>query len=471
MNVDIDELRRYDDRIAEMAAAYGLDCFEQEFEICDHEDMIGYMAYSGMPSHYHHWSYGKAHERLKTLYDHGVQGLPYEMVINSDPALAYLMGDNSLCLNVLTIAHVYGHNDFFKNNFTFRDTRPEHTLASFKSHAERVRGYIEDPSIGIDRVEGVLDAAHALALQCKRNLAIRKDTREEQARRLFDATLPRTDPYRDIHPTSDYVEPDLRRIPLEPDEDLLLFIRDHNPYLAQWEKDLLTIVHEEARYFIPQIETKIMNEGWASYWHYQIMTHLDLPASMSLEFMVHHNQVLRPAPGGLNPYHLGFAVWNAIYRSHEGDAPPDHSRRTAGRDALFAAREIDRDVSFLRRFLDEPLMRKLGLFEYTPRKNEYVVSEIADEEGWERTRDTLLRTVGMAAIPVIKVEDADFAGSRTLLLRHYHDGRDLDLANAERTLEHAFRLWGRPVLLESVIDGKSLTLSYDDSGFGSKAVG
>jgi stage V sporulation protein R len=471
MTVDLDELRRYDEAIAATAAAYGLDCFEQEFEVCDHEEMIGYMAYAGMPSHYHHWSYGKAHERLKTLYDHGVQGLPYEMVINSDPALAYLMGDNSLCLNVLTIAHVYGHNDFFKNNFTFRGTRPEHTLASFKSHAERVRDYIEDPSIGIDRVERVLDAAHALALQCKRNLAIRRDTRDEQARRLFDAALPRKDPYQDIHPTSDYVEPDLRRIPLEPDEDLLLFIRDHNPYLLQWEKDLLTIVHEETRYFIPQIETKIMNEGWASYWHYQIMTHLDLPAEMSLEFMVHHNQVLRPAPGGLNPYHLGFAVWSRIYRAHEGDGPADHSQRSAGRDALFAAREIDRDISFLRRFLDEPLMRKLGMFEYTPRKNEYVVSEICDEEGWERTKDTLLRNVGMAGIPVIKVEDADFAGSRTLLLRHYHDGRDLELANAERTLEHAFRLWGRPVLLETILDGKALTLSYDDAGFGSKAVG
>ena len=187
--------------------------------------------------------------------------------------------------------------------------------------------------------------------------------------------------------------------------------------------------------------------------------------------MVHHNQVLRPAPGGLNPYHLGFAIWNQIYRAHEGDAPPDHSRHTAGRDALFAARESDRDVSFLRRFLDEPLMRKLGLFEYTPRKNDYVVSEIADEEGWERTKETLLRSVGMTAIPVIKVEDADFAGSRTLLLRHYHDRRDLELANAEKTLEHAFRLWGRPVLLETVIDGKAMTLSYDDTGLGSKAIG
>ena len=471
MTVELDELRRYEERIYELATAYGLDCFDQEFEICDHEEMVGYMAYSGMPSHYPHWSYGKSHERLKTLYDHGVQGLPYEMVINSDPALAYLMGDNSTCLNVLTIAHVYGHNDFFKNNFTFKSTRPEHTISAFKSHADRVRSYVEDPSIGIDRVEGLLDAAHALAFQCRRNLAVKKPTRSQQTRRLFDAATPRPDPYRDIHPTPDYVEPDLRRIPLEPDEDLLLFIRDHNPYLADWERDLLTIVHEETGYFLPQIETKIMNEGWASYWHYQIMTHLGLPPALSIEFMVHHNQVVRSIPGGLNPYRLGYAVWSRIYRDVEGDEPPDHSRRTAGRDALFAVRESDRDQSFLRRFLDERLMRELGLFEYAPQKDEVVVSEIADEEGWQKTKETLLRGVGSAAIPVIKVEDADFGGTRTLLLRHYHDERDLDLDNAERTLGYAFRLWERPVVLETVLGGKPTTLRFDHDGFSTKPVG
>ncbi len=470
MSLDLDELRRYEARIHEIAISYGLDCFDQEFEICDHEEMIGYMAYSGMPSHYPHWSYGKSHERLKTLYDHGMHGLPYEMVINSDPALAYLMGDNSTCLNVLTIAHVYGHNDFFKNNFTFKSTRPEHTISAFKSHAERVRRYVEDPSIGIDRVEGLLDAAHALAFQCRRNLAVRKSTRSEQTRRLFDAATPRRDPYRDIHPTPDYVEPDLRRIPLEPDEDLLLFIRDYNPYLADWEQDLLTIVHEETGYFLPQIETKIMNEGWASYWHYQIMTHLDLPPDLRIEFMVHHNQVLSATPGRLNPYRLGYTIWNRIYQDVEGDAPPDHANPTAGRDALFSVRESDRDASFLRRFLDERLMRELGLFEYSQEKDEMVVSEISDDAGWQKTKETLLANVGAASIPVIKVEDADSGGTRTLLLRHYHDGRDLELDNAERTLAYAFRLWERPVVLETVLGGKSTTLRYDHDGFASKPV-
>src|SRR3546814_645179 len=126
--------------------------------------MLGYMAYHGMPSHYPHWSYGKAYERLKTLYDHGMTGLPYEMVINSDPCLAYLVKENSLCLQILTIAHVYGHNDFFRNNFTFQVTHPELVIRAFKARADRVRSYIEDPSIGLEQVDAVLDAAHALSL-------------------------------------------------------------------------------------------------------------------------------------------------------------------------------------------------------------------------------------------------------------------------------------------------------------------
>ena len=133
------DLEYWDERVREKVAGFGLDCFAQEFEICDHGLMLGYMAYSGMPSHYPHWSYGKSYEKLKTLYDYGVSGIPYEMVINSDPALAYLMRDNSLCLQILTIAHVYGHNDFFKNNFTFKSTRAEFTIGTFKAHADRVR--------------------------------------------------------------------------------------------------------------------------------------------------------------------------------------------------------------------------------------------------------------------------------------------------------------------------------------------
>jgi len=294
---ELKDLEQWDARIREKVSEFGLDCYPQEFEVCDHVQMLGYMAYSGMPSHYPHWSYGKAYEKLKTLYDHGVSGLPYEMVINSNPALAYLMRDNSLALHVLTIAHVYGHNDFFKNNYNFQATRAEYTLSTFKAHATRVRTYVEDPSIGIEKVESILDAAHALSLQCRRNLGVKKLDLEADRERLLDAARPREDPFHALHRRLEYQAPDLKKIPPSPEEDLLLFIRDYNPFLAEWEKDLLTIVHEQANYFIPQIETKIMNEGWASYWHREILNSLELPQELHLEFVVRHNQVVRPIPG------------------------------------------------------------------------------------------------------------------------------------------------------------------------------
>ena len=250
-NYEITDLVEWDNRIREKAAAFGLTWYPQEFEICDHNGMLGYMAYSGMPSHYPHWSYGKSYEKLKTLYDYGVNGLPYEMVINSDPAIAYLMRDNTLLLQILTIAHVYGHNDFFKNNFTFKSTRAELTIERFKAHALRVRRYTEDPSIGIEKVERILDAGHALAWQCRRNLAIRKLDPAEQATRLVEAAHPRHDPFARLHARQEFHEPDMNKVPIEPDEDVLLFIRDHNPQLQEWEKDLLTIVDEEAKYFLP----------------------------------------------------------------------------------------------------------------------------------------------------------------------------------------------------------------------------
>src|SRR5262249_44533926 len=252
------DLEYWDGRIREKAREFGLDCYPQEFEVCDHNQMLGYMAYSGMPSHYPHWSYGKSYEKLKTLYDYGVSGIPYEMVINSNPALAYLMRDNSLCLQILTIAHVYGHNDFFKKNFTFKSTRAEFTIGTFKAHADRVRRSAAPRSIGLDKVEPFLAAAHSLSLEGGRNLAVKKLTEEEERERLVAVATPRPDPFQRIHRRQEAVEPDLRHVPPVPDEDLLLFIRDHNPFLQEWEKDLLTIVNEETQYFIPQIETKIM---------------------------------------------------------------------------------------------------------------------------------------------------------------------------------------------------------------------
>jgi stage V sporulation protein R len=470
----LDDLQDWDNRIREVAGAFGLDTHPQEFEICDHNQMLAYSAYSGMPSHYPHWSYGKAYEKLKTLYDHGVSGIPYEMVINSNPSLAYLMRDNSLCLQILTMAHVYAHNDFFKNNFTFKTTRPEFTIGKFKAHAERVRSYVEDPSIGLEKVEPILDAAHALSLQCRRNLAVRKLTRNEQQEQLLDAAEPPADPFWQVHKRPEYAAPDLHKVPLAPEEDLLLFIAGHNPYLTGWEQDLLTVVHEQAQYFIPQIETKIMNEGWASYWHKRILEALKLPQGLHLEFLVRHNQVVRPIPGSINPYHLGLHLWEHLAGpTDDHDTPARDSTAAAPvahADALFRAREIDRDVSFLRRFLTEELARDLDLFRYEPKGDDLVISDIADEEGWPQIKEALLRNVGMGQFPVIKVEDTDFGHNRTLYLRHYHDGRDLHLESAEKTLGYVHKLWGRDVALETTVNGKRTLLSVSSRGFSAKSL-
>lgn len=479
MALTLTQLQEWDDTIQEWVARYGLQCYRQEFEICDHNEMIGYMAYSGMPSRYSHWSFGKDYEKQKTLYDYGVSGLPYEMVINSSPCLAYLMRDNTDLLQILTIAHVYGHNDFFANNFTFRSgIDAKFTLEMFKGHASRINSYIDDPSIGIENVETVLDHAHSIQFQRSRNLAVKKLSEAElRMRRWEQAQIPE-DPYREIHPRKEYTPPKLDRTPLEPVENLLEFIATNNPYLSDWERDLLHIVDEEAKYFIPQMETKIMNEGWASYWHYKILQSLNLPTGLHLEFLVRHNQVLRPTPGGLNPYHLGFIIWHDIERRwNEGrtgreytdDTPTSTGAEVAendtpGRKKIFEVRETDRDSSFLRRFLTVDIMRELHLFQHEKRGKDRVVTKVADDESWAEVKENLVKSVGSSSLPVIKVEDADFGKKRTLFLRHYHDGRDLQLEYAERTLRHVKALWGREVVLHTTINGKLALLKLHEDG-------
>jgi len=462
----LEDLQDWNHRIVQLVERFGLDPYAQEFEICDYEQMISYMVYSGMPSHYPHWSYGKSFEKLKTLYDYALTGLPYEMVINSNPAIAYLMRDNTLALQVLTMAHVYGHNDFFKNNFTFRTIRAEFTIETFKAHANRVRQYIEDPSIGLEKVERILDAAHALSLQCRRNLTIRKQSEAEQKEAKLEDSKPATDPFQSVHRRKEWVSPDLAKVPLYPEEDILLFIRDHNPHLAEWEKDLLTIVHEQAQYFIPQIETKIMNEGWASFWHKRILEALDLPQDLRLEFIVRHTQVLSPHPGGLNPYHIGMKIWEDIERRWS-ETKPEVEKKPApktksAQEKLFEVREVERDSSFLRRYLTEELVRELNLFEYQSRGNEKVVSKVADDDNWQAIKDTLIQNVGTGTIPVIKVEDSDYGHNRGLFLRHFHDGRDLQLEYAEKTLQYLRQLWGREVALETILNEKKSLLCFSD---------
>lgn len=433
----ISDLIYYNEKIEALAREKGLDFYPQEFELCSYEDMIGYEAYMGMPSRYPHWSFGKAYERKKTFYRYNLTGLPYEMVINSNPCLAYLMKDNTLLLQVLTMAHVYGHNDFFKNNRLFKmGTRAEDTLEMFKTHADKIRSYIADPSIGYARVERILDAAHSIRYQTTRIVGEKRLSRQEQKERIISQFMPKPSEHPLLDDRKKEMLPDLDKIPLVPEEDLLLFLYEYAP-LKDWEKDILMMVREESLYFLPQIETKIMNEGWASYWHYQILNSLDLPTGLHLEFLKRHNQVIAPLEGGINPYHLGFRMFEKL--AQKSDDP----------DFIFKVREQERDASFLRRYFDIGLCKELNLFQFRKSGKDYIVSEIADEEGFEKIKETLIASVGMNSIPNIRVMEV--GRHNTLVLEHEWDGRELNLEYAHNTVKHIAALWGGKVRLKTRI--------------------
>ncbi len=450
----IKDLEYWNERIEKLARDCGLDYYNQEFEIINYEDMIGYESYIGMPSHYPHWSYGKSYERIKTLHKYNLTGLPYEMVINSNPCIAYLMKDNSLLIQVLTIAHVYAHNDFFKNNRLFKiGTKAEYTVEMFKNHANRIRDYISDPSIGYIRVEKILNAAHAVKLQTERVIEFQNRLEEKEKPKFAISENKKEFPYLDRYSQNQSerikkVEQQEEGNLIKPEEDLLKFI-EKNGRLQAWEKDILSIVREEAQYFIPQIETKIMNEGWASFWHYNLLNKLELPQNMHLEFLRKHNEVIRPLKSSINPYYIGFKVFEDLYNKF-------------GPEKIFEVRQSERDQSFIRRYLTQELCSEMNLFEFVTAGNDYMVSEVSDDEGWKIVRDTLCDTVGVGSIPTIMVTGWS-QKDNTLMLKHEFDGRELDLSYAYETLKHMVDLWNGKVLLSTRLEGKQKNISCDES--------
>lgn len=445
------ELVQWNDRMEEVVRNAGLNCYDQEFELVSYDEMTAYEAYTGMPSHYPHWSFGKAYERIRTLNRYNLAGLPYEMVINSNPCIAYLMKDNSLLLQILTMAHVYGHNDFFKNNRLYkRGTKAEYTVEMFKNHAGRIREYISDPSIGYEKVEKVINAAHALRYQCAKTIGARKLRHEELKERLRteNSRTERDHPLLEP-PHSFKTEPDMKRIPLEPEEDILEFVASY-ARLSEWEKDIIGIIREETLYFIPQIETKIMNEGWASYWHYHLLGRAELPQQLHFEFLRRHNQVVKPFEGSINPYFLGFRIFEDISKNN-----------SANPKKIFEVREIERDESFIRRYLTRELCCELNLYEYEKDGNEYVVSEVADDEGWMKIRDTIASSAGLGNIPVIRVTDWN-QKDNTLLLEHAYDGRELDMQYSNETLKHLVDLWEGKVMLNTTVEDKKRSVMCDE---------
>jgi stage V sporulation protein R len=427
------DLERYDNSICDVAKDKNLDWFPIIYEVCDYYEMIGHMSYHGMPSHYRHWSYGKSFERTHQMYNLGVEGLPYELIINSNPSIAYLMRENPLYLQVLIMSHCVGHSDFFKNNRIFSTTRPDQTVIKFKTARDRIKKYIENPSIGIERVERILDAAHSIKFQTERHgrKRISHDQLKSECINKINNGKVESSIYKDI---------DIGKIPIRPDYDLLGFLIEHGTHYEDWERDILEIVRTESQYFIPQIRTKILNEGWACFWHYKIMHDLELDQKIHIPFLKSHNQVVRPHIGAVNPYNIGFYLFNKIEDKY-------------GLDECFMVRDTHDDVSALRIFLEREDLEKLNLFSYSHQKKSVYVNDVSDEQGWKNVKQDMIRNTGIEAIPHVFVDEITSSGE--LILIHDHDGRDLDLAYAEAVVSQVEKLWPEKVKLFTIIESET----------------
>jgi stage V sporulation protein R len=430
MDYSLDDLMQWDEKIWDIAVnKYKLDPYEIEYETIDYYEMIGAMAHHGMPSMYNHWSFGKAFERTHAMYNLGMEGLPYELIINSNPSIAYLMRENPLPLQILIMAHCAGHSDFFKNNRMFKNTRPENVVQRMRAAKKRIQSYVEDPTIGIDEVEKVIDACHAIQFQTTKH-GLRRRSQDE----IRDELIEELKKAKEENDRSKQTKLELRldTIPLEPDYDILGFISE-NAKLPNWKKDIIETLRDEGQYFWAQIQTKVANEGFSCAVHYKICHDLELPSELHLPIIKSHNQVVRPHIGGINPYHLGFHIFA-------------HIEKKFGWEECLIAREACHDGSFIRQYLDEELCSELNLFSYSKRRNKsIVIDDVADEEGWKNIRDELATSVGGGSIPVILVEEVRRNGE--LILRHEHDGRDLDADHARKVVDHVKSLWGDRVRL------------------------
>jgi stage V sporulation protein R len=423
-----------DGELWELARGLGLDPYPVHFESVPAPVLYEYAAYL-IPGRMSHWTYGRAYHLMKMRYDYGLNKL-YEMVINADPAYAFLLDANSALENTFVRAHVMGHVDFFRHNVCFSHT-PKDMIEIVSRHAERVRQYAYQ--YGQLEVERLLDAV--LSLQehvgwetpaAATSLAMPHRARSA-VRAAYQELLP------DI--TSAPARHDgIRR----GDDDLLLFLVQHSPELRDWQRDIMSMVRAEMLYFWPQIRTKIMNEGWATFWHEQMMRRLALSDRDFVDFARLHSQVLAPVAHHVNPYALGYAIFRDIDRRY-------------GRSTMFMVREMDDDVSFVRNYLTESVVEHLHLFVYGPDKDRMVVKSHTFEE----VRQQLVRELLHGGIPVIEVADGDFHRRGELYLVHRHEGVDLDVPYAERALHYVHQLWGRPVHLQTVVQQKPVVLTFD----------
>ena len=466
---------RYHEVIRETAESFGLDTYPNQLEIITAEQMMDAYASVGMPVNYRHWSYGKEFISTEKNYRRGHMGLAYEIVINSNPCISYLMEENTMAMQALVIAHAaYGHNSFFKGNYLFRMWTDAGSIIDYLVYAKNYIAECEEQH-GLDAVETLLDSCHALMnhgvdryrrpsrKSLAQELAARKD-REAYAQRQVNEMW-RTLPRKAGHVAE---EAEVRRFPEEPQENLLYFIEKNAPLLEPWQREVVRIVRKVAQYFYPQRQTQVMNEGWATFWHHHLLnTMYDrgyLSDGVMIEWLKSHTNVVyqppvgHPAYSGINPYALGFAMYTDIKRICEN--PTDEDRQwfpdVAGRDWLetidHAMRNF-KDESFIGQYLSPKLMRDFRLFAIhdDEKDMELEVAAIHDDAGYRRLRESLSRQYDLGERePNIQVWSVNRRGDRSLTLRHaQHNDRPLN-DSAQEVLKHVARLWGFGVHLESV---------------------
>ncbi|WP_258360194.1 SpoVR family protein [Moorella sulfitireducens (nom. illeg.)] len=444
--------------IHDQAGKFGLDFFPMRFELVPADVIYAFGAY-GMPTRFTHWTFGKHFYKMKLQYDFNLNRI-YEMVINSDPCYAFLLEGNDLIQNKLVIAHVFAHSDFFKNNIHFAPTS-RHMVETMAVHAAKIREY--EFKYGHREVEIFLDAA--LSIQEHIEPPAIFPAREEGREKDTAPTRPPETPYDDLWAldgkTKEPSKERTRRIPPRPTKDMLAFIMEHSPELEDWQRDILAIVREEMRYFWPQMETKIINEGWATYWHTRIMRELDLSATETIEFAHLHASVTQPGKMQINPYYVGSKIFEDIERRWDNPSREEREcygrRGGEGRAKIFEVRSCENDISFLRNYLTRELVEELDLFLYQKVGSEWVVVE----KDWEKVRDGLVGRLTNCGFPYIVVTDGDYQRRGELYLKHCYEDLELDVPYLEKTLPYVYLLWGRPVHLETVIDGKTAVFSYD----------
>jgi stage V sporulation protein R len=453
------ELEYAIDEITEIAKGFGLEYFPMRYEICPSDIIYTFGAY-GMPTRYSHWSFGKKFFKMKLQYDLGLSKI-YELVINSNPCYAFLLDTNSLIQNKLIVAHVLAHSDFFKNNVRFSNTNRD-MVESMAATAERIKLY--EQKYGKKLVEEFLNAV--IAIQEHIDPSIVRNRLSWQLEDEMIIPPPRVGPYDDLWNLENKnenitpVKPRKKKFPPQPEKDLLLFIQHFSRELEEWQRDILTMLREEMVYFWPQLETKIMNEGWASLWHQRIMRELDLTSGESIEYAKLNASVVQPSKTSINPYYFGLKMFEDIeerYNNPSEEMKQNGVKVGSGTEKIFEVRELESDTSFIRNYLSKEFVMNKDLYLFKKQGKEYKIND----KSWVNVRDQLVNMRTNGGYPYITVNDGDYQKNGELYLKHSFEEIELDVKYLEKVLPYLYQLWGRATHIETRMEGKAVLFSYD----------